>query len=365
MHYHLILTSMCNSKCRYCYEKSMEEENDLGKKWKFDFSCPTQTSVDVKKLKDFLEKDKDAVLIFYGGEPLLEIKKIKEIIDEIDVPFRMQTNGKLLDKIPIEYLKKIDKVLISVDGDEGRTDFNRGKGTYKKVLKNLNLIREKGYRGEIVARMTLDFPDIFEQVKHLLEIGFDSIHWQLDAGFYKCDFDEDNFKKFVNDYNESVSKLIDFWIKDMEKNKRVLMIYPFVGIFNRLIGWDKNNGLMCGAGEYGFAIDTNGKIIACPIMNCIEDFVCGDIYSNDLKKIFVSGRCDKCEVKSICGGRCLYWNKANLWPEKGDDLICETIKFLIDEIKDKIPIVEKYIENGLVSKKDFEYEKYFGPEIIP
>jgi hypothetical protein len=56
--------------------------------------------VDVFKLKKFIEKDKQAVIIFYGGEPLLQIEKIKEIVDNINVPFRMQTNGKLLDKIP-------------------------------------------------------------------------------------------------------------------------------------------------------------------------------------------------------------------------------------------------------------------------
>lgn len=68
------------------------------------------------------------------GEPLLEIEKIKEIIDKIHVPFRMQTNGKLLDKIPFNYLKKIDKILISLDGDKERTNFNRGEETYEKVM---------------------------------------------------------------------------------------------------------------------------------------------------------------------------------------------------------------------------------------
>ena len=71
MHYHLLLTERCNSNCRYCYEKSMKEENDLDKKFEFDFSAPTDSSVKIKKLKTFLKKDKNSVLIFYGGEPLL------------------------------------------------------------------------------------------------------------------------------------------------------------------------------------------------------------------------------------------------------------------------------------------------------
>ncbi len=109
MHYHILLTENCNSECKYCYEKSMKEfDNGLDKRFKFDFSGPENSEVDVEKLKEFLEKDKEAVLVFYGGEPLLQIEKIKEIIDKINVPFRMQTNGKLLDQLPIEYVKKID-----------------------------------------------------------------------------------------------------------------------------------------------------------------------------------------------------------------------------------------------------------------
>ena len=35
MHYHLLLTEKCNLQCKYCYGKSIEEENELDKKFKF------------------------------------------------------------------------------------------------------------------------------------------------------------------------------------------------------------------------------------------------------------------------------------------------------------------------------------------
>jgi uncharacterized protein len=75
MYSHLILTEKCNSECKYCCEKSFEEfDNELGKKFKFDFSAPENLEVPVEKLKEFLKKDKKAVLIFYGGEPLLNVE---------------------------------------------------------------------------------------------------------------------------------------------------------------------------------------------------------------------------------------------------------------------------------------------------
>jgi hypothetical protein len=54
-----------------------------------------------------------------------------------------------------------------------------------------------------------------------------------------------------------------------------------------------------------------------------------------------------------------------LWPEEGNKLICKTIKHLISELQKRIPEIEKIIKEGVIVKKDFEYEKYFGPEIIP
>lgn len=369
MHYHIILTEKCNSECKYCYEKSMKEfDNELDKKFKFDFSAPTSSNVDIKKLKEFLSQDKDAVLIFYGGEPLLEIEKIKEIIDNIHIPFRMQTNGKLLNQLEAKYLNKIDKILVSLDGDEERTDFNKGQGTYDKVIQNIKLIKKNGYKGEIVARMVItpEFTDVYEQVINLINVGFTSIHWQIDAGFYKFDFNEKNFKKFVKEYNKGITKLIDFWINDMQVNKRVLKLYPFLAIIESLLK-NQTTKLRCGAGYAGYAIGTDGKIIACPIMNCIVDFEAGNLYTNPnkLKKFDVGGNCKNCDYLDLCGGRCLYWNKANLWPESGDKLICETIKHLIDELKSNLPKIKDLIKNKIINQEDFDYEKYFGPEIIP
>jgi len=368
MHYHIILTENCNSECKYCYEKSLEEaEINQNTNFKLDFSSPERISIDIDKLNQFIKKDKQAVIIFYGGEPLLEVDKIKEIIDKISVKFRMQTNGKLLDKLPIDYLKKIDKILISIDGDKKRTDYQKGVGTYEMVINNLRNARKLGYKGEFIARMTISgFSDIYKQVNHLLSLNlFDSIHWQLDAGFYKSDFDKNKFNRFVKEYNKEITRLIRLWFNRMKTGK-VLRIYPFIGITESLLK-KKKTSLRCGAGYEGYAITTNGKIIACPIMNCIEDFVAGSIEDNpkDLKKFYITGPCLKCEIKDICGGRCLYSNKAKLWPKEGEELICKTIKHLIKELEKILPKVKKLISKQVIKPDYFDYEKYFGPEIIP
>ena len=365
MHYHIILTEKCNSRCRYCYEKSMKEfENGLEKKWNFDLEAPVDSEISIEKLKSFLQPSD--TLIFYGGEPLVNFDKMKEIMDALPKQrFCMQTNGKLLNKIPKKYINKLSRILVSIDGNKERTDYNRGVGTHDAVFKNIGLIRKNGYKGEIVARMVISFPDIFEQVKHLIDSEkFDSIHWQIDAGFYKNDFDEKEFSKFVKEYNRSIKELLDYWVEEMKKDK-VLKLYPFVGIFNRLSGRDKETRLHCGSGFANYTITTNGNLVACPIMGCVKDFYCGDLDSSRLKEIYVGEPCTSCDYLNICGGRCLYSNYAKLWPPEGEKLICKTITFLIDVIREKIPEIKELIEKKVINEKDFDYEKYFGPEIIP
>ncbi len=340
---------------------------DIEQKVTLDLSAPESSEIDVNALKKFINKDKNPVIIFYGGEPLLQINKIKEIIDNIDAPFRMQTNGKLLDKLPIEYLDKIGKILVSIDGDREKTDSNRGKGTYNLVMKNISEIKGKDYPGEIIGRMTLNLqsPDIFEQVLHLVDSGFSSVHWQIDAGFYAYDYDKEKFSFFVKEYNSSITKLIDYWMGQM-RNQKVLKLYPFIGIVESLLKSEKTF-LRCGAGHSGYAIRTDGKLVACPIMTWIQDFVCGDLDSDptELKKFPMAERCKNCEINTVCGGRCLYWQHLKLWPEEGNELICNTIKHLVIELKNKMSEIKELIDKGIISYKDFEYEKYFGPEIIP
>ena len=364
MHYHIILTERCNLKCKYCYEKSMEEfENGLEKKWDYDKSSPVDSEVSIEKLKKFLKPED--TLIFYGGEPLVMLEKFKEIMDNVDCRFCIQTNGIFLEKIPKKYLIKLDKMLVSIDGTKERDTENKGFGHYEKILSNLETIRKEGYNGEIVARMVISKSDLYKQVKHILELDlFDSVHWQIDAGFYKNDFNKGKFEKFVKEYNESLSKLVKFWKEELKKGK-VVKLYPFLGVFDSLF-YGKKTKLPCGSGYANFTITTKGDLSACPIMNSVKNFYCGNLIEGKKREIHVENEiCNKCSYLDVCGGRCLYWREAGLWPKEGDDLICKTIMHLIDEIKSKISEIKDLMRAGIVSKKDFEFEKYFGPEIIP
>lgn len=338
-----------------------EFENGLEKKWEFE-RAPFDSIVKIADLKKFL-KPTDT-LIFYGGEPLIRLEKIKEIIDTIPCRFCMQTNAKLLHTLPTKYLVALDKILVSIDGDKMRTDENKGAGTYELVIKNVKDARARGFSGEIVARMVITKPDVYEQVKHLLDLSiFDSVHFQIDAGFYKNDFHKEKFTRFVEEYNTNLTKLINFWLSEIKKGK-VHMIYPFLGIFDSIFH-NKKTKLRCGAGHKNFTITTKGDLSACPIMNSTKTFYCGSLKDGIRKEMHVGAPCTNCEHLDLCGGRCLYANHAQLWPKVGQDLICKTIIHLINEIQRITPEIKKEINKSTVHNLDFGFEKYFGPEIVP
>lgn len=373
MHFYVTLTLNCNLKCLYCYGKCCEDfGSDFGN-YEIDYSMPTSIGYDVEKLKKFCEKDPKTVLVFYGGEPLLCMNEMEEIMDNVEAKdFILQTNAMLLDKLKPRYANKLSAIFVSIDGDERLTDFYRGKGTYRKVVNNVILLRKQGFKGEIIARMTVLEPtSIYEQVRWLLfnkECPFESIHWQLDALFWKNDFRKRNFSEWVEkDYNPQVKALVDFWVEYMEKNGKVLRIYPFLGLMRSLLLKEKSL-LRCGAGWTMFNVQTDGNISPCPVMAGMKDFYLGNIeYSNplSLKRVFVSSPCTECNVYDICGGRCLYANVTKLWGEKGFRLVCKTVKNLIDSLKEALPRVERLISKGKISVKDFEYQEYNGYEIIP
>jgi putative peptide-modifying radical SAM enzyme len=181
-----------------------------------DYSVPNETSYDIGLLKKFCEKDPELVLIFYGGEPMLCTDKMKQIMDDIEAKhFVIQTNGLHLNSFEPEYLNRLSTIFVSLDGDEKLTDYYRGKGVYQKVIDNVKSIRENGFEGELIARMTvMEETNIYTSIRQLLDnpdYSFSSIHWQLDAGFWKNDFSKRLFAEWIEEnYNPQIRRLVEF-----------------------------------------------------------------------------------------------------------------------------------------------------------
>ncbi len=373
MFFHVLLTTNCDLKCVYCYEKSCEDIDADFENFNVDYSVPSEISYDNELLRNFFLKDPESVLIFYGGEPMLCIDKIKQIIDSVPAKhFVIQTNGLHLNRLEPEYVNRFSAIFVSLDGDEQLTDFYRGKGVYRRLIENVKLIKRNRYAGELIARMTImEETKIYESVRWLLnnpDYSFSSVHWQLDAGFWKTDFQKRHFSEWVHeDYNPQIRRLVDFWVQYMEKKGKVLRLYPFLGIMDSFVR-KENSLLRCGSGWANYSIQTDGYIIPCPIMGGMKDYYLGNIQDSiplSLKKVYVEYPCLRCEIYCECGGRCLYANITKQWSNEAYSIVCKAVKNLVESLRAIVPRVKRLIDDERIRLSDFKHMKYNSCEIIP
>jgi uncharacterized protein len=375
MFFHVILTTDCNLQCRYCFGESLDDFDEDFSDIEVDYDLPSKVNYDLDLLDKFCRKDPDCVLTFYGGEPLLQVNVLRQVMDKVEPKhFMIQTNGLLLNKLEPKYVNRFHTMLVSIDGEEALTDYYRGNGTFRKVTDNLKLVKRNGFKGELIARMTvMEQTDIYKQVRWLLdndEFSFSSVHWQLNAGFWGNDYRRRNFEQWAKtSYIPGVKKLAEFWVDQMEERGVVLKLYPLLGIADSLLHEEKNCLLRCGGGWINYAIQTDGYIIPCPTMWGMKEYYLGHIAESDplsLGKILVNNTpCTECNVFGVCGGRCLYANVTKRWSDQAYAEVCNTVKGLIRSVEGQLQRIRKLVNNGTISLADFDYFKYNGCEIIP
>ncbi|WP_424357231.1 TIGR04084 family radical SAM/SPASM domain-containing protein [Methanocella sp. MCL-LM] len=372
MNYFITLTTGCDLECRYCYGECCDDFDDYDDGLDYDYFLPQTISYPTEVLKQFIAQDPDRTVIFYGGEPLLELPKMLELMDELPARrFLLHTNGTMLDRVPAEYLNRLHTISISIDGNRETTDFYRGSGVYDKITANARVTRSKGFTGEIIARMTvMEETDIYKQVMYLLdnqEFSFPGVHWQINALFWRNDRKKRNFPQWVADsYNPGITRLVWEWLRVMRDEGRVLKMYPFIGVMQSLL-LGEHTQLRCGAGWAEYNVQTDGNLSPCPVMSGMKDFYAGHIAEghDSIREIQISGRCAKCNIRGICGGRCLYANVTMKWGDDGFDEVCGTIRHLIGELQQALPEVRRLIAEGRIQMSDFEHMRYNSCEIIP
>lgn len=151
------VTERCNLRCYYCgygslySDKGFRQGNDMHYEQAIIF-MDYMASIWGTELNDSLNKD--ITVSFYGGEPLLNMPFIRNVISYIEkhlsnkgrtFHYSMTTNAILLDKY-VDYLVDKDfRLLISLDGDEKGSSyrvFPNGLSAYSFVVKNIDRLRE-------------------------------------------------------------------------------------------------------------------------------------------------------------------------------------------------------------------------------
>lgn len=185
------VTEDCCMACTYCYQNKKSQN-------KMNFNTAKQI-IDNLLLDDSYyntEKVNGIILEFIGGEPLMEITLINQIVDyyfqkSIELNHRflyktmisMASNGLLYFEPEVQkFIKKYNNILsytVSIDGNKELHDSCRvdleGNGTYDRAIA---AAMDRKNSNNLETKMTLS-PDnisyIFDAIKNLISLGYISI----------------------------------------------------------------------------------------------------------------------------------------------------------------------------------------------
>jgi uncharacterized protein len=355
----LCLTHNCNLRCTYCYS---------GEK-----TARSMTSETARRAIDFLGDscNGSCTATFFGGEPLTEVDLIKEIVSYSRaqcgdrIRFRMSTNGTLLDRALIEFLR-VNEIyfVLSIDGNENQHNrcrrFAGGEGTYAKVSRHLDDILEFNpytMAVSVIVPETVEF--LAAGVKDLFAKGFRYVVQTLD---YSAEWDRPHIKALENEY----SILAEFYFQSLKNNKKIYYS-PFD---ERIKTWAQKpygNGDLCDLANTQLAIAPSGRIYPC-VQFVGEDGACdqthsiGDVFGGfdeDRRRYYVGENyaektsCAGCALEGRCATYCGCVN----WRATGSlrtvpPIICEHERMLM-------PIVDRLATKLWRQKNPFFKRKFY------
>jgi len=318
----LHLTDACNLRCQYCYHAEWSAKHA---------ETEMMGEAAARQAVDFLVEHsgnlEEIVLVFFGGEPLLNFKLIPSVVDYArqqasekgkKISFAMTTNGTLLRDEIVDFLHHNHiSVTVSLDGfDEVHDRYRRfpdGSPSYAVVLPKLKRLLNHSQNRPVVARVTLvEKPDRVPQIlDHLLTLGFAEVGFApVTTGHPEYQLGGREMDLLLNEFEDLSKKFLQVARKGE--------FFGFSNLIDLLVSLHQGEVMNypCGAGLGLFSVDPLGRLYLCQRFTGIDAFHMGDIFHgfdrNKLMKfreeaeISNKAECRQCWVRTICTGGCYH-----------------------------------------------------------
>ena len=346
----LNLTNNCNLRCKYCFESNKAVHADM-------MSVETGLyAIDKAYSTHYVNPTwrNKFTINFFGGEPFLNWKTMKAIMDnciekKYEVTFGVTTNLTILTDEIMEYIEKYNLfLLVSIDGTKEIHDKNRSN-SFDKVIENIKKLQDKGMSRYIEARMTIlpeDAKFMFDSVKTIIDMGIDNI----------CPMpvtDVEWSESELNDYRENFRKLISYYLEitNAEGYNRNISIKNINDVLTNVLAPEVSDEMLCAIFNNRWcALDTNGDIYPCHQLptstpevkkkNYIGNIYTGveeDMILKTPKKVsYYKDECDTCDARGTCKGGCPQENfRLNRREDQPSQAYCDLRKIIAEEVKAK------------------------------
>lgn len=363
------LTNRCNLACKYCLRDGYNS-----------ITAKVMSEQTVENVCDYIIKycnqtgEYNITVQPWGGEPLLELKKIFMIQDKliaagINVCITIETNGILLCDKTIEELKRRNIwVSVSIDGPghihDSQRSFENGKPSHSVVERNLKKLLE-AYSGNVSVIATLTkktYPYITKIIDYLYsEMGIRNIKMNF---VHKSSFvDNDALCMSEDEIGRATATIFDTMM-DLAKDDKFVADYNIYTKFMNLLYRQREDVCLCDGchgGRKMITFDYKGDIYPCDVSDYQEECI-GNIYENedlintvskamDCKTYFLEKgeeKCLTCPWSCYCKGGCTVHVKTNGDnPPKVDKIECAINKVLyprlVETILERPELVNKFL----------------------
>jgi uncharacterized protein len=381
---HMVVPTLrCNSNCRYC-QVSRKDVNAVG----VDMNKPT-----AKKTVDLIFKSpsKSVKIEFQGGEPLLNFKLVKYIIEYAEwknlfakkrLEFVICTNLTLIDEAMLKYLRKHHAYIsTSLDGPKVLHNRNRPlqitENSYDILIDKIGLCRKYlGHDGVAALMTTTRFSlDCFKGIiDEYIARGFTEIFLRAlnPYGFAKREADSIGYSMddFVTKYLEALDYIIDINLQGqyfMEAFAALILTRILTPFSTGFVDMQSPAGVAIS----GVVYDYNGNVYVSDEARMLaatgdHQFLMGNVHNHTYQELFNSEfmhslissacleslpQCSECAYQSFCGA-----DPVRNYSEQGDVIghcsrsdVCKRNKRIIHHLLQLIKRKDKGIDDVLWS----------------
>jgi len=314
-------TDKCNAACRYCYipEKIRKHGRSMTEK--------ELTYVLNKIAKYFKRSKQKPVIIFHASEPLI----VKDILFRAIVKFKdlfyfgLQTNGLLLEKKDVTFLKK-HKVGVGISLDSFNPKVNdqlrptgKTEGNFAKAVKAIESFQ--GYKGlnvlTTVTKLNVTHLPALVKFLHAKKVScvlLNPIRTTQKGSINLCPDEKLLTKHFI--------KAVDEAVELSKKFKHRIIIGNFANVILGIIAPEARRLMCdispCGGGRCFLSITASGDMIPCGEFIGLKGFSGGNIFKTTISKAMKSrafkkirsrvveeiSDCNTCNYRNICGAPC-------------------------------------------------------------
>lgn len=314
----LNIAHACNMNCTYCFAS----QGDFGMK-------PALMSREVgHKALDFLVEQSQGIrnleVDFFGGEPLLNLDVVRDIVAygrQLEektgkkINFTLTTNTILLDEAAMDFLAQNGiSVILSLDGRPEVNDRHRqlknGQGSYATIVPQIHkMVLKEPVSFYVRGTYTRDNLDFSNDVRHIVELGFDSLSLEPAVG-PGTDYAvrEEDLPQVLQEYEKLALMLWDYH----QQGRKVHFFHYDLDLQRGPCLAKRQTG--CGAGTHYLAVTPEGDLYPCHQFVGQEEFCLGNVAGRNLAEsirgsfaannLMAKVECRQCWARFFCGGGC-------------------------------------------------------------